>query len=215
MFLETHSLTKVEPCFGERYTTKRGKNFTRFSIKGILTNPVYMIADEAAYRYFTENQVDLFAEKSDFDGKHGVLAYNRTLQRNGKTTISSPVRNGSYPWGNTGGLSPQRFGWKYRPCWSTTDPRLPQAAQQRGAAVRPTGLRCCGDYMYPKLSNRPRGERRAAHTYVCPKKERSHRCLCDGKTRTEICSTKLISEIEALAEDKAALPTAWHKAKGL
>ena len=67
-FLETGSLTKVDAFLLEkRYTTKRGKNFTRFAIKGILTNPVYMIADEAAYGYLTENHVDLFAEKTDFD----------------------------------------------------------------------------------------------------------------------------------------------------
>ncbi len=123
MFAETHSLTESGACFGEGCTTKRGKNFTRFAIKGILKNPVYLIADEAAYGYFTENQVDLFAEKWEFDGEHGVLAYNRTHQSNGKHTYIFRSVNGSYPWGNTGGLSLQRFGWKHRPRWSTTDPR--------------------------------------------------------------------------------------------
>ena len=47
-----------------RCVTKRGKQFTRFAIRGILTNPVYMIADETAYQYLKENNVDLFAERA-------------------------------------------------------------------------------------------------------------------------------------------------------
>ena len=37
--------------------------------------------------YLKENNVDLFAERSEFDGEHGVTAYNRTLQRPGLSLI--------------------------------------------------------------------------------------------------------------------------------
>ena len=92
VFMETGSLSKTDQYLLEhRCVTKRGKQFTRFAIRGILTNPVYMIADETAYQYLKENNVDLFAERSEFDGEHGVMAYNRTLQRPGKANQIRPM----------------------------------------------------------------------------------------------------------------------------
>ena len=63
--VRTGSLSKTDQYLLEhRCVTKRGKQFTRFAIRGILTNPVYMIADETAYQYLKENNVDLFAERA-------------------------------------------------------------------------------------------------------------------------------------------------------
>ena len=92
VFMETGSLSKTDQYLLEhRCVTKRGKQFTRFTIRGVLTNPVYMIADETAYQYLKENNVDLFAERLEFDGEHGVMAYNRTLQRPGKANQIRPM----------------------------------------------------------------------------------------------------------------------------
>ena len=44
--------------------TKTGRLFTRFSIKSILQNPVYLIADKDAYQYFVDNEAELFAPES-------------------------------------------------------------------------------------------------------------------------------------------------------
>ena len=75
-FTETGSLKQVEQFLLEkRVYTKRGNPFTRFAIRGILSNPVYMIADEEAFSCLTARGITLFAEPSDFDGKtrdHGV-----------------------------------------------------------------------------------------------------------------------------------------------
>ena len=50
VFTESGSLSKTDQYLLEhRCVTKRGKQFTRFAIRGILTNPVYMIADDTAY----------------------------------------------------------------------------------------------------------------------------------------------------------------------
>lgn len=91
-FLETSSLTKTETyLLQNQYTTKNGKQFTRFAIKAILSNPVYLIADEYAYKYLTKKNVDLFSDKSEFDGVHGIMAYNRTLQQPGKANQIKPI----------------------------------------------------------------------------------------------------------------------------
>ena len=43
---------------------KTGRSFTRFSIKSILQNPVYLVADKDAYPYFVDNEAELFAPES-------------------------------------------------------------------------------------------------------------------------------------------------------
>ena len=54
-FLELNSLTKTETYLLQNHImTKNGKEFNRFTIKGILQNPVYMCADENAWKYFDD-----------------------------------------------------------------------------------------------------------------------------------------------------------------
>lgn len=90
-FLEVNSLTKTEEwLLVNGYVSKLGNEFSRFTVKLILTNPVYMIADEAAYAYLKE-RVDLFSGEEEFDGVHGIMAYNRTLQRTGKAQKMKPM----------------------------------------------------------------------------------------------------------------------------
>ncbi len=81
VFLEKRSIQGVV-----RYTrqsnilTKTGKKHTRVSIKNILANPVYAIADEDIYNYYTQNNIKLYAEKDDFNGINGLMVYNKTEQ---------------------------------------------------------------------------------------------------------------------------------------
>ena len=119
VFTESGSLSKTDQYLLEhRCVTKRGKQFTRFAIRGILTNPVYMIADDTAYQYLKENNVDLFAEPSEFDGEHGIMAYNRTLQRPGKLLRFARWKIGLWQWGNIPALSPVQTGYEYSLCWT-------------------------------------------------------------------------------------------------
>ena len=69
LYVETDSLTLTEAALIKQgFKTKNGKYFTRFSVKAILQNPVYMVADQEAYDFFIKNDTDLFSEHDAFDG---------------------------------------------------------------------------------------------------------------------------------------------------
>jgi hypothetical protein len=90
-FLSLGSLAKLEELLQkEGRKTRLGKSFTRFSLKAILKNPVYMRADEDAYCYLKRAGVQLFSEREEFDGVHGLMPYNRTLQKKGKSHRDNP-----------------------------------------------------------------------------------------------------------------------------
>lgn len=79
-FWETRSLLQTANIISEKYETKHGAKFTTSTIRLILRNPIYCVADEYSYNYFLEHDGNLFGEPSDFDGQHGLTAYNKTDQ---------------------------------------------------------------------------------------------------------------------------------------
>ncbi len=157
-----------------RCVTKRGKQFTRFAIRGILTNPVYMIADETAYQYLKENNVDLFAERSEFDGEHGVMAYNRTLQRPARQTRSARWRNGSWRWASIRHHRGQRLGAGAGHAGCQQIQELPQTRSNVALLSGLLRLRRMRR-LYAPEADQPQecGGRADLHLYVLTK-ERSH-----------------------------------------
>jgi Site-specific recombinases, DNA invertase Pin homologs len=79
-FRQTRSLLQTSNQINEKYATKRGAKFTPSSIRLILRNPIYCVADDYSHNYFLEHDGNLFGELSEFDGQHGLSAYNKTDQ---------------------------------------------------------------------------------------------------------------------------------------
>ena len=138
----------------QRAVTKTGKNFTRFSIKNILQNPVYLMADGDAWQYFVDRQAELFSERSAFDGTRGILAYNRTDQEKGRAAILLPVNEWIVTVGQHNGLIPGKAWVKVQESLERNKSkgyRKPRSNE----ALLPGLLFCrCGSRMYPKLSRR-------------------------------------------------------------
>lgn len=77
-FLEVRSVSGVSKyLIKQGITSRTGKIFSLLGIKDILQNPVYCIADEDAWSYFTEHQADVCFEKAEFSDKYALLAYNK------------------------------------------------------------------------------------------------------------------------------------------
>lgn len=91
LYLQKKSLTAVEEQLNkEGIVTKNGRPFSRFSIRAILQNPAYLKAEKEAMEYFVNIHAQLCAIEPQFDGVHGMLVYNRTLQQKGKTSVLKP-----------------------------------------------------------------------------------------------------------------------------
>lgn len=182
LFSETNSLTMTEAeLMKRRIVTRNGNYFTRFSIKAILQNPVYMIADQEAYDYLTEKEADLFSDRAEFDGKHGIMAYNRTDQEKGKTTQYNPVSEWIVAVGKHPGLIPGKTWVRVQEALEQNKSKAFRRPKSNEALL--TGLLYCrcGNRMYPKLSKRRTADGDVIFTYVCKLKERSQRSLCNNR----------------------------------
>lgn len=209
-FLEYHSLTKTETYLLQNdYVTKTGKSFSRFAIKGILSNPVYMIADETAWNYFEIKEVDVFSDKSEFNGKYGIMAYNKTSQQVGRANeirdmkdwiISVGKHKGiinSHDWVEVQKLLEQNKSKSYR-------------KPKSHVALLSGLLYCgkCGSYMRPKLSQRKNKDGELIYDYLCKLKEKSKSQKCDMKRLNGNELDKLVcEEIKKLSENKSAFMT--------
>lgn len=80
-FLKNRSLGKVVEWAEERKILSKNKcHYTNISIRDIIKNPVYAIADGDTYDYFKAFSVPIYAETTDFNGLNGLMVYNKTEQ---------------------------------------------------------------------------------------------------------------------------------------
>lgn len=213
-FLEFRSLTKTETYLLQNdYVTKTGKSFSRFAIKGILSNPVYLIADETAWNYFEIKEIDVFSEKSEFNGKYGIMAYNKTSQQVGRANEVRDMKDwiiavgkhqgiiSSHDWVEAQKLLEQNKSKSYR-------------KSRSNVALLSGLLFCgkCGSYMRPKLSQRKNKDGELIYDYLCELKEKSKSQKCDMKRPNGNELDKLVcEEIKKLTEDKSAFMTMLKK----
>ena len=87
-FLEIKSLRGVESYLTiHDINSPSGNRYTAATLKDILVNPVYAAADQDTYNYFLVRESELCNQQSEFNGKHGLMVYNRTDQSKRKTTF--------------------------------------------------------------------------------------------------------------------------------
>lgn len=82
-FLETESIAKTMDYLNQnQLLTRNSKSYSRFTVRRILMNPVYAMADDNIYTYLNKKDICIFGNREEFNGKNGLIAYNRTEQKN-------------------------------------------------------------------------------------------------------------------------------------
>ncbi len=215
LYLETDSLTMTETeLLRQQVKTKTGRNFTRFAIKSILQNPVYLIADREAYQYFVEKEADLFSGPEEFDGVRGILAYNRTDQEKGRATVYLPISEWIVSVGEHPGIIPARIWIRIQESLERNKSKAYHKPRSNEALL--TGLLwcACGNRMYPKLSNRITASGKPVYSYVCKMKERSKRSLCSRRNVSgNLLDNAIVEQIRHLTEDDGSFMAQLEKSK--
>lgn len=215
LYTETDSLTAVEAeLLRRRIKTKQGKDFTRFAIKAILQNPVYMVADEDAFNYFMEREADVCFPKEAFDGTCGIMAYNRTDQEKGKTTILLPVSEWIIALGQHPGLVPSKQWVKVQESLERNKSKGYRKPRNNEALLTGLLFCACGERMYPKLSKRVTADGRPIYTYVCKMKERSKRERCNRRNANgNVLDMAIIEQIKMLTEHDSGFIAQLEKSR--
>ena len=215
LYEQYDSLTMTETeLLRQGIKTKTGRSFTRFSIKSILQNPVYLIADKDAYQYFVDNEAELFAPESDFDGVRGVLAYNRSDQEKGRATVYNPINEWIVSVGEHPGIiSSNRW---IRVQESLERNKSKSYHKSRGNEALLTGLLwcSCGSRMYPKVTGRKTADGQVVFPYMCKLKERSRRELCNVRNANgNLLDAAICEQVKHLADHSSDFMKQLEKAK--
>ncbi len=91
LFLEIRSLRGEESrLLMDNVLTPNQCKYTAATLKDILSNPVYAAADSETYHYFSNLGCNIYNSEAEFDGKNGIMIYNRTDQSGKKTITNAP-----------------------------------------------------------------------------------------------------------------------------
>lgn len=209
-FLRTGSLSGAEAALlTQGIRTKNGRAFSRFAVKAILSNPVYAKADEAVWQYFKSQGAEVFSEHGEFDGRHGVMAYNRSLQRPGKAHRDRPEKEWIVAVGGHEGLIEGETWVRVQEMLLRNGKKSYRRPKSHEALL--SGLLYCGgckSRMRPKGSGRKREDGTAMYSYLCINREKSRGALCQMKNpdgnRLDQAASESLSQ---LPEDVAAFCT--------
>jgi len=181
-FLLYKSLTAVERYLIENdIKTKKGKIFSRNAIKMILKNPIYSTADKNMLMYLNSKGYSIYAEPEDFNGRNGIIAYNKTKQDSqNKKNVKRNINEWIVAVGKHEGIIP---GIE----WIEVQNLLERNKSNNYKRSRNTFallsgiLKCkkCGSFMRPKSLQRYNKKGEKVFYYICEKKEKTKKLQCD------------------------------------
>lgn len=181
---ELKSQTKLETyTILNNIKTKNGKQYTRWALKNILTNPVYAMADHDTLKYFKNYNIDIYADEADFNGTHGLMVYNKTEKKNNRIVkknykdwiVSIGKHKGiisGKEWVEVQNILEVNKNMKYRKPNASTN------------CILSGLLHCahCDSFMRAKMKNKTIDNlKRRRFDYICELKDKSKKQKCQCK----------------------------------
>lgn len=180
-FAELGSVTKLlSYCLTHGIKSQNDVDFSRTTLRALLSNPVYCTADDAAWRFFSSGVYNLCATQDDFDGVHGLMPYNRT-HKVGDSTVRKPTEEWIIAVGGHPGTVPGAlFVTCQRILEANKDLGKAYQAPRTETALLSGLLRCshCGNFMRPRMYGKPLPDGSRRFHYICTTKIDTRKQLC-------------------------------------
>lgn len=181
-YIELGSLSRLQGwTINQGIRTRKGKIFDNSSLRTILSNPVYVIADKEFYSFAKDNNITICNTLEDFinNKDNGIMPFNRTDQR-GNRVVKKEMDKWIIAIGSHIGVIESSIWLKAQDLISENASKSPRTDTSI-IALLSTLLRCkdCGStfrimgkYVDGKLRH---------HYYKCRTKEKSRGLLCNIK----------------------------------
>lgn len=200
-YIELGSLTKLQQWTLEnKIKTRSNKVFDKSALRFILSNPVYAVADEAIYEYFFLLESKIANKKEDFDGRHGLMVYNKHNEKKNKI-VKKPESEWIVALALHKGIITSEDWIKVQNLLKRNRQKAPRAGTGKIGLIT-NFLRCkrCGSKMRISISRRKSG---IYYYYKCLTKEKSKGSKCNvpnlnGKTVDKL----IIDELKKLNLNK-------------
>lgn len=182
-YLEFQSLSQLETyCIQNYIKTKNKKDFRKYSLRNILTNPVYVKADQYVYKYFELNNSQIPCSKKDFTGENGIMTYNKNLVKKGKSNKTKDMTEWIVAIGKHRGIISGKDWVRVQEIINKNKSLAPRQNTSQTALLSGF-LKCCkcGSFMKIKYGQIKSGTNKRHYYYVCNTKEISKGKLCNNK----------------------------------
>lgn len=202
-YLELQSMSQLEVfCLQNNIKTKKGKDFNKYALRTILTNPVYAKATKEIYDYFASHGAIICNDKSEFNGKYGIMAYNKKLVKKGQSVKTKDMNEWIIAIGKHQGIIEGKDWVMVQNILNKRKDLAPRQGDSHAAML--SGLiycKKCGNFMRIKYGQKKVNSDERHFYYVCSLKDTSRGTRCDCKNlKGESTDEYVINELKHLIE---------------
>jgi site-specific DNA recombinase len=209
-YLEYKSLSKVEKyLLSNNIKTKNGNDWSKNTIRTILSNPVYVKVDENVLAFLTSQGATVFGEA---DGTHGMLIYSK---RNGKVGKYKDPKDWIYAIAEHEGVISSEDWLKVQQLININKSKAP-ALGSSGIALLSGLIRCakCNSYMRVAYGKQYSDKGIKKFYYVCSLKNNSGKTRCDNRNVNGVeLDAIIIDKLKEMSVDKGTLISELQKYK--
>jgi site-specific DNA recombinase len=209
-YLELGSLSKLEKyMLSNNIKSKYENDFSKTSLKAILSSPVYVRANIDVINYYKKLGVTVHG---DVDGVHGILTYNKRMGKNGKLR---DYQNWVYAVSSHEGIIDPDIWLKTQKLLNINRTKAPAQATNR-IALLSEHIRCakCNSYMRVAYGKQYADKDQKKFYYVCSLKTNSGKTRCDNKNVNGYdLDGLIIDKLKELSVDKSVLISELQKYK--
>lgn len=196
-YIELRSLNKLMTyLLNHNIKSRKGCDFAVTTLRKILTNPIYCIADKDGYEYFKSQDCNMCCTQEDCTGEYGFVGYAKTQV----TAKNERVSNNSNKWvisvGKHNGIIDGKTFVSIQNILDCNADKNIKFKQSHNPVALLSGLLVCecGSYMRPKYY-RMNKQGVKPYAYMCELKEHSKRQKCKCSNLNGLYADKAICDI--------------------